>query len=250
MDMDIKSTTITNICLLAIVACVVYMIFAGKNMTVNMNQSALEHTISVDGKAETFVKPDTAKVAFGITAKNASTDVATESVNERMNTLMAELAKNGVAEKDVKTISYEVSPEYSYNDGAQKFEGYRVSQRVEVIMRDLTKVSGILNIVNSADLDNVSQLTFFVDDEEAIKAELREQAIADAKENAAKIAKDLGVQIEKVVSFYDYSGDTGTPQPMYAMEKAGMGGDMAAAPVIPEGENEFVSRVSVTYEIQ
>ncbi|MFA5985782.1 MAG: SIMPL domain-containing protein [Parcubacteria group bacterium] len=249
--MDIKSTTITNICLIAIVICVAYMIFAGKNITVDMNQSSLEHTISVDGKAETFVKPDTAKVSFGVTSKNISTDVATKSVNERMNTLVGELAKNGVEEKDIKTVNYEISPEYSYNDGVQRFEGYRVSQRVEVIMRDLEKVSDVLGVVNSADLDNVSQLTFFVDDDESIKKELREQAIADAEENAQKIAKNLGVQIESVVSFYDYSNDTPPSEPMYAMEKSGMGGsDVASAPVVPEGENQFVSKISVTYKIK
>lgn len=247
-----RSSTVTNVCLIAIVVFVAYMIFAGKNISVDMNQSSYEHTISVEGKAEMFVKPDTAKVSFGVTKKDVSTDVATRSVNERMQKLMADLAKNNVEEKDVKTLNYEIAPEYSYNDGSQKFEGYRVSQRVEVIMRDLENVSNILNIVNGADLDNVSQLTFFVDNEDELRKKLREKAIADAKDNAQKIARDLGVGIEDVVSFYDYSGDTPTPEPMYAMEKAGMGGsDIAAsAPVVPEGENQFISKVSVTYKIQ
>lgn len=248
--MNISSTTVTNICLIMIVVCVAYMIFAGKNISVDMNQSEMSHTISVDGKAETFVRPDTAKVSFGVTTKNASTDAATRSVNERMSTLMTELAKNDVAEKDVKTISYEISPEYSYNDGVQRFEGYRVSQRVEVIIRDLAKVSGVLSIVNSADLDNVSQLTFFVDDMDTVKKQLREEAIADAKDNAQKIAKDLDVQIESVVSFYDYDDESENPVPMYAMEKAAMSADMAPEPVLPEGENQFVSHVSVTYQIK
>lgn len=250
MEVDIKSSMITNICLIVIAVCVAYLIFAGKDISVDMTQSNLEHTISIDGKAETFVKPDTAKVSFGVTSKNMSTDVATRSVNERMETLMNALAQNSVEEKDIKTISYEISPEYSYDEGSQRFEGYRVSQRVEVIIRDLEKVSGVLGIVNSADLDNVSQLTFFVDDEEKIKMQLREEAIADAKKNAAQVAKDLGVQIESVVSFYDYGNDTATPEPMYAMDKVGMGGEMASAPVIPEGENQFVSKVSVTYKIK
>jgi hypothetical protein len=226
------------------------MIFAGKNISVDMNQSNPDRTISVDGKAETFVKPDTAQISFGVTAKNMSTDIATKSVNDRMDTLMSELAKNNVEEKDIKTISYEISPEYSYNDGTQRFEGYRVSQRVEVVIRDLKKVSDVLSVVNNADLDNVSQLTFFVDDDELIKAQLRGDAIADAKKNAQKIAKDLDVQIENVISFYDYGNGTETPRPMYALEKSGMGGDVASAPLLPEGENQFVSKVSVTYKIK
>lgn len=251
--MDIKSSAITNICLIAIVVFVAYMIFAGKNIAVTMDQSSYEHTISVEGKAEKFVKPDTAKVSFGVTSKNISTDVATKSVNDRMSTLMQELEKNGVEEKDVKTISYDIVPEYNYNDGIQRFEGYRVTQRVEVVVRNLEKSSSVLAVVNSADLDNVSQLSFFVDDEDAVRKDLREEAIADARSNATKIAKDLGVQIEEVVSFYDSSGDVITPEPMYAMDKAGMGGEggvAMSAPILPEGENQFTSRVSVTYKIK
>ncbi len=249
--MNLDTKLISQICIVGIFALMVYMVFTARSITVDMNSSVSEHTISVDGKAETFVKPDTAKVSFGVTAKNISTDVATKSVNERMGTLVSELKKEAVAEKDIKTINYDIAPEYTYDNGTQRFEGYRVSQRVEVIIRDLQTVSQVLNIVNSADLDNVSQLTFFVDDDEAVNKKLREQAIADAKVNAEKIAKDLGVDLDQVVSFYDYSDEGVNPVPMYGAEKSMMSADMeSSAPVVPEGENQFVSKVSVTYKIK
>ena len=249
--MNLDTKLISQVCIVGIFAMMAYMTFTARNITVDMNSSVSERTISVDGNAETFVKPDTAKVSFGVTAKNMSTDIATKSVNDRMGTLVDELKKADVAEKDIKTINYDISPEYAYDNGTQRFEGYRVSQRVEVIIRDLKTVSQVLSIVNSADLDNVSQLTFFVDDEESVNKKLREQAIADAKVNAEKIAKDLGVDLDQVVSFYDYSDETYDPAPMYGAEKSMMNADLASsAPVVPEGENQFVSKVSVTYKIK
>lgn len=249
--MDIQSQKLTNIVLLGVFVLIAYMAFVGREMTVDMNQTVTDRTITVDGKAETFVKPDTAKVSFGITLKNASTAVATQSVNERMNALMTQLTALGVAEKDVKTISYDIYPEYNYNDGRQIFDGYRVTQRVEVVMRDLEKVSQVLDIVNSAELDNVSQLSFYVDDEDTVKKQLREEAIADAKANAEKIAKDLGVRLDQVVGFYDNSNDRYEPMPVYDMAREGMGGaESSVAPSIPEGENQFNARVSVTYKVQ
>ncbi len=151
-------------CIIATFVLVVYGVFVNREITVHTNTMTADQVITVDGMAEAFVVPDTAKVSFGVTAKNRSTTVATQSVNERMQNLVDALEKTGVEKKDVKTISYTLSPEYTYTDNAQRFDGYRVSQRVEITIRDLDTASAVLDLVNSAGVvDDVSQLTFFVD---------------------------------------------------------------------------------------
>lgn len=78
----------------------------------------------------------------------------------------------------------------------------------------------------------------------------RDLAIADAKAKAVKLSKSLGVKLKRIVSFTEMRGDT--PYYGISMEsKSSMGGDMAPAlPQLPVGENEVVSNVSITYEIQ
>ncbi len=245
-----QSSYITNILLVCVIALVAFGIFTNRTMTVDMTQSDTDRTITVDGTSEVFVKPDTAKVSFGVTYKNTSTDIATQSVNQRMATLMNSLEAVGVAENDIKTTSYTISPEYVYNDGQRNFDGYRVTQRTEVIMRDLDIVSDVLGIVNTADLDNVSQLTFYVDDEDAIKQQLQEEAIADARENAKRIAKDLGVDLKQVVGFYDGSVEGDSVKYDYARSLSMESVDAEAPVSISEGENQFTASVSVTYKIQ
>ena len=245
-----KSSTMTNIFLIGIFVMMAYLVFSNRDVTINSN-SDIDNTIAVEGTAETFAKPDTASVSFSATKKAATTDVAMDSVNKRMKALVSQLKTVGVEQKDIKTTSYNVYPDYSYNDGKQKFEGYRVTQNIKVIIRDLDKASDVLAVVNTAGVDNVSQLSFYVDDTDAIREQLRSNAIKNAKEKAKKIAKDLGVSLGGVVGYDEYENDNNLePLPMAKRSYSAENVAPVADAVVPTGENQFTSNVSVIYKIQ
>jgi uncharacterized protein YggE len=228
-----------------------YLVFSNRDVTINANtDSTIDNTIAVEGSAETFAKPDTASVSFSVTKKAPTTDVAMNSVNERMNALVKQLKSAGVEEKDIKTTNYDVYPEYSYNDGNQNFEGYRVRQSVSVIIRDLENTSKVLATVNNAGVDNVSQLNFYVDDMDEINEQLRTEAINDAKEQAKKIAKDLGVSLGDIVGYDEYGSNNPEPYPMVERAYAADNIEPIEEPVVPTGENQFSANVTVIYRIQ
>lgn len=236
-------------CIIVTCAAVLYMAFANRTITVHTMATSADQTIAVEGTAETFVAPDTAHVSFGVTAKDRTTTAATTSVNSRMKNMMDALRRADVAEKDIKTVNYNLSPEYTYTDGKQRFDGYRVSQRVEVTIRNLDRVADVLDIVNTAGVDDVSQLTFFVDNEDAVREKLRTDAIANARAKAEKIADDLDVRLGSVVSFQENVGGD-TPMPVYAAGMRAMNEAKEDAAVIPTGENNLVTTVQVTFTIQ
>jgi uncharacterized protein YggE len=81
---------------------------------------------------------------------------------------------------------------------------------------------------------------------------MREKAIANAKVDAKKLAKELGVRLDELSSFSDNNG----MYPMY-----GMGGDAmmskssieTQAPTAPEltpGQQKITSNVTLTYSIK
>ena len=100
---------------------------------------------------------------------------------------------------------------------------------------------------------NISSLSFEIDDVEALKEAARLIAIADAKEQAENIAKELGERLGDVISFNEGGGYY--PQPY---ETRAMSLDMAfeesavkaAAPEIAVGEDAITARVTVTYELK
>ncbi len=135
--------------------------------------------------------------------------------------------------------------------GERILKGYIVDQSVSVKVRNVDVAGKLLTGVGERGASNVSGLNFTVDNNEELQKEARAKAIADAKEKAEELRKELGVSLVRVVSY----GESGNwPVPYYS--KLGMGGAMdvrsesAASPEIPTGENKIISNVSITYEIR
>ncbi len=217
------------------------------------------NTISVSGEGEVFAVPDVAVFTLTIreeakTAKEAQ-DIATKEIND----VMEYLRKENIKENDIKTTSYNISPRYDWNNiqcvkapcpERRTLRGYEVSQSVRVKVRDTDNAGEVLAGVGARGIDNVSGLSFEIDDDDALKAKARREAIADAKRKAEVLAKDLGVSIVRVAGFSE--GGSNYAKPMYArMEMAmdGVGGG-GAAPELPVGENKIASKVTITYEIR
>lgn len=244
-----ESQKFTNRLLLVLAfIALAYLIFAKQGTNICTKDEQHDHTIGVEGRAEAFVSPDTAKISFSATKKATNVQDAMNSVNERMSALTQQLQEFSIEEKDIKTTSYAVRPEHSYNDGMEKFDGYRATQRVEVTIRDLKYTSGILEIVHRAELDQVSELTFFVEDEEEIMADLRAKAIADAKQKAKELSRDLGVELDTIVGFYRHKEDDMGVKLYHAEDKVN-GAKEEVAPTIPEGENKFTMHVTIVYQV-
>lgn len=221
------------------------------------------NTISVTGMGEVFAVPD--RATFSVTVREEAKEVADaqEKATEKSNAIIAYLKSAGVEEKDIKTVSYNVNPKYEYSQGVctqyscppskQTLVGFEVYQMLEVKVQDPKKAGELLSGVGGKGASEVSGLSFTIEDEDQLKADAREEAIADAEAKADELADQLGVKIIRVVGFYE---DSGGYQP-YAYGKGGIAMDAvsersvaAPAPQLPTGENKIVSNVNITYEIR
>jgi len=213
-------------------------------------------TISVQGEAEVFAVPDVATFSFSVEAMEDSVEDAQEDSAEKINAITEYLEEEGIEDKDVKTLSYNAYPQYSYTpcfanfcESERVLDGYKVTQQIQVKVRDTEVAGEILSGIGSRGVTNVSGLRFEVDDTSKLEAEARSEAIASAKEEAKRLAKDLGVDLKGVVSFSEDNGGY-SPEPYMRAESAMMdGADSKITPNLPTGENKITSRVYVVYEI-
>ena len=218
-------------------------------------------TITVQGNGEAVMPPDVARVTF--TVQNAAETVALAQgrTTTQTNAALDFIKSQGIDEKDVKTLYYNISPKYSYPNpcpaGAlcpdyirePKITGYEVSQSVEVTVRDLEKVGDILAGRGNLGVQNVSGPAFALDDTNAGYNAARADAIREARTQAKLLADQLGVRLGKVVNFSESSG--GYPYPMaYGMGGAADSAVKTVAPSVPTGENTYNASVSITYEIR
>lgn len=202
-----------------------------------------ERTVTVNGFAKVSGKNDIAVTTIGYS--NTDKDVATARANnvKVMDQVMAELKRMGIEEKDL-TTQYSVYPDYDYT--TNKIRGYTVSNSVNVKIRDLSKVETVLSLAGKYNANQVSGLSFTIDDPENLKNEAREAALLDAKAKAKKLAGDLGVRLVAVVNYSEYSSPSADYTPYY---EGDMGGAVEKASSVSSGSQDVGMNVTVTYEI-
>ncbi len=219
--------------------------------------------INVPGVAKVLATPDVAVFRFGVEAEDSDVAITQASVSKTISAINDYLTNEGVAKTDIKTSGYNVYPRYRYPDcrvedctNKRTLLGYSVSQQVTVKVREFDQAGTLIGGLGERGATNIGGLTFTIDDTEKLRDEARLLAIADAKERAAKIAAELGKRLDEVIGVSD--ADYSEPDFRFknsALESAPRAFSLAAdsgvaGPEIMGGEQEIISRVTVTYRLK
>lgn len=207
-------------------------------------------TITISGEGTTTSRPDVALVTLGVFSEGKDVQDTQQQNTDRMNALTRALSGMGIADEDIQTSNYQIFPQYNYTDGKQELRGYRVSQSVNVKIRDLGKVGDILAKAGELGSNEIYGVSFDIDDPSALQDEARNKAIKDAKEKADALASQLGVRVVQIIGFSEGGGET-PPVSLYRTyaedAAAGIGG---ASPEIQSGSFDVTRYVSLTFEIR
>lgn len=216
--------------------------------------------VAFQGEGKVTAKPDVAKLQITVISDNKILTYAEEDNTKRANAVIGFLKKQGIAEKDIKTTGYYVSPQYSYPRSCfgpvpcppverTKIIGYQIQNSIDVTLRDTAKVGEVLDGVVESGVDQISNLQFTIDDPDQLKSQARDKAIADARKKAERLAQQLGKRVGKIVAF---SESGGFPPIIFARDaQLGKGGDLGGElPRVEPGENEITVSVNVTYEFK
>lgn len=219
-------------------------------------------TITVEGSGQATLPPDVARVSFTVQNTAKTVSEAQTATTKQANAAIDFVKAQGVEDKDIKTLSYNIYPQYSYpnpcrggdcpvySDNTPKIIGYQVSQSIQVSLRDLTKVGEFLGGIGKLEVQNVNGPAFTLDDTTAGYNAARADAIEKAKIQARLLSRQLGVHLGNIVNFSESSGRY--PSPMYdnGFGVGMMSAKAEASPTIPAGENTYNASVSITYEIR
>jgi uncharacterized protein YggE len=186
---------------------------------------------------------------MGVEVTNRSLAQAQADAANRMNAVIGKLKSLGIAESDIKTVSYTVSPQYDYpqNGGAPVLRGFQVSNLVSVKIKDVGRAGEIIDAVIGEGATNIQGLSFALDNPQAARDQARDQAMQDARRKAEQLATLAGVSVGRPVSISE--SDTGGPTPV-PLQRAAPAAEAAAPPPIQPGTTEIRTTVNVTYQIQ
>ncbi len=215
-----------------------------------LNTSTTTNTVSFGGEGKVSAKPDVAVVSASIVTQAATSKDAQDQNSQKSNAVSDFLKKQSIDDKDIKTTGYNVYPQYKYrlSGGGPEIQGYQVTQSYEIKVRNLDKVSAILDGLVRAGANQVNNLGLQIDNPEKLKSDARAKAIAAAKKKASELEGQIGISLGKIINFSENTG--GYPIPMMYEAKAGGLGGGSVTPSIPTGENEITVSVTITYQIK
>lgn len=207
------------------------------------------NTITVNGMGSIERAPNTARITFTMRSTASTVAAAQETVTDKIIKITADLENAGVDKDAISTASYSSYPQYSYPENQKPvIQGYEVSQAVTVKITDLALVETVISILGTNGVTDMQGPNFGFDDDKAVAREARELAIKDAKEQAKQLARDLDVDLVRIVSFSEQS--QGGPVPMFNRENLMATTPKAGSANIPIGTADIESTVTIVYEIR
>jgi uncharacterized protein YggE len=164
----------------------------------------------VVGKAAIEKEPDIISLHFDITGRNADQGKANQEVQAKANRLFALFKEAKIEDRDVVAEGLASEPEFERDETDEKKRGkligYVVTRSFNVNIRDLTKYGKLGDQIMALGGVKLRYVSSEVSNREKIGEELWPKAIANAREQAEKTLKPMGMKIDSVfaVSSIDF----------------------------------------------
>lgn len=211
-------------------------------------------TLTMGGAGEATAVPDQLGFTLTVNATRLSLDTALDDASATTRSVLERLAALGVEKKDVQTTGLSMNPVYDYHDsGPPTLRGYRVSQRAQVLVTELKQGGAALAaaVATGGNGVRVGDIRLSVADPDAVLAEARQAAVAEATAKAQEYADATGQQLGDVMTLREVSATQ--PRSGYAEESANYGLraslDATASVPIRAGEEDLAVRVEVVWRL-
>jgi uncharacterized protein len=206
--------------------------------------------ISVVGQGIVLAQPNVVRITLGADVFDQSLANAQAEAARRMDAVISKLKASGIADTDIRTVSYNVSPQYDQqgNQNQPVLRGYQVQNLVEVKSSNVAGLGALLDDAVSSGATRVFGINFESSDMEALKNQARDQAMANARAKADQMARDAGVSLGRPTLIEE--SDTGgvTPVQQNVAPRAAVAGQ-APTPIQP-GQLQISTTVRVIWSIQ
>jgi uncharacterized protein YggE len=205
-------------------------------------------TLSVNGTGTVYLVPDIAYINIGVHTEEPEIGQAVDTNNQKSQAVITAIKTLGVEDKDIQTNNFSVTNSIIYDpvSGQQTGTTYVVDNTVVITMRNLAKLSDLLDAAIQAGANNINSVSFDVADRTSAIQEARLLALEKAHTLASELADGAGVTLGAVqtLSYYDY-----LPSPYYGRGGEGASTGASTAPINP-GQMQLSVDVSIVYEIK
>ena len=239
-----------SIAILAIAAVIAFSPAIAARQSVKADTTATDPTpsVSVTGTGKVTVKPNIARINFGVFTHNDTSSAAQTANDAAMAKITAALKAAGIKEDDIQTTGYSLQPRYVWDRTNEKNiqDGYDMNHNMSVLVRNINDTGKTVSLVADNGANIVNSISFEVDDAtlEQTRLAALDLAMTSARKRADVVAKAAGKTILSVQTV-NVNENSSTAYQTYRNE-AMAASNSAAAPV-EAGTTDVLISVSVTY---
>jgi len=251
-----RQTTLLNSIRIVPIFLVLVLLVAGCGSANGTGLPEERLTVSVTGYGQAEGTPDLANAQLGVSIVDPDIGKAINEANAAIERITNAVVAQGVSSDDVLTTNYSVWSEEVYDPQTGMPTGetrYRVDINLAITVREVHRMGDLIAVGLGAGATNISGINFTIDDTAALEAVARDNAIADVRDRAEKLAQGLGMTLGNPISVGE--GSAGAPGPIYSYGlkgDIGMGGGGVGAGVpsiISPGQTTIGVQVTVIYEL-
>jgi uncharacterized protein len=193
------------------------------------------------GQATIMAAPDRAFVTIAAESRSRNSGDAQRLNADAMTAVMQKLQQAGVSKDAIRTVAYDLQPEFDYANGRQTLRGYAARNTIEIRLDDMGRVGAVLDAAGTGGATSISGIRFDVHNRDVLERDALRQAVVDARARADAAAAGAGRTIDHVIRIQE-DGAPDVPRPMIRMAMA----DAAVATPIAPSTVEIQARVTLT----
>lgn len=201
-------------------------------------------SLKLEGVGTIRTSPDVANAFLGVVTQSKELSEAQQENSKTMDKVIASLLKLGIEEKDIKTESYSITPEYDFIEGKQVFRGYRVNNNLRITIRDIKQVGTVIDTAVANGANAVYNVNFSLLNREEVYKRALSLALRNAVDKAKSIEKTLKVSVDEIpVEIAEESSPENIGRNGFYSIKA-----PAASTDIRSGELEVTAKVQTVFK--
>ncbi len=145
--------------------------------------------INTSANGEVKTAPDRATIVLGVETRSETAAAASTDNARKQTAVIAALRKAGVAESDIATISFTMSPDMQYDEKTRtsRVIGYVARNMVRVQVKEIERIGNYIDVSIAAGANGVNSLDFSTSKE----AEFRRTALRSAMQRACQDASAM-----------------------------------------------------------
>lgn len=174
----------------------------------NLAAAAEPNTIAVSGMAEQEVAPDMAYIDVGINVRADDAETGRTQEAQIASQIRRALLGLAITDNDLQNTSYYLYQEYKVDrNGVRTADKYVLDSSIKVTVKDLDKLSQVIDNVVEAGATNISNITYALSTQNIIQRQLLATAVENARDKAAVVAsagsRTLGNMLSADINSFD-----------------------------------------------